>query len=380
MAQIPALILRHNLHGLEICPRAAQLAELALVFKAREKSRRFFQPEQLVRPRIIELRDVRFAENELRDYIHALRLGDLFNQPILRLLHQFEEAKNFGSLIQPCLDEPAIADVRRAIEAKDLGGQLFLRETHLKVLRVLEQAEALTQRYHVVVANPPYMGSGAMNVALKNFVEERYSAGKADLYGCFILRLLQFAVPKGVIGLITIPNWMFLGGFEDLRKELLNRAALTSLVQNGRGLWGADFGSCSFCITNHAAPVFSGVYRRLFHKASEVSSPDELSARFLDQNEFPVFRASANDFRAIPGTPIAFWISPKIRHAFATNRSLGAIAEPRVGLQTGSNETFVRSWVELPPQPTSFSLAADRQEFVRGWRMSLDHFLCHQGV
>jgi hypothetical protein len=77
---------------------------------------------------------------------------------MLRLLHQFEEAKNFGSLIQPCLDERAIADVRRAIEAKDLGGQLFLRETHLKVLRVLEQAEALTQRYHVVVANPPYMG------------------------------------------------------------------------------------------------------------------------------------------------------------------------------------------------------------------------------
>jgi hypothetical protein len=155
--EIPALILRHNLHGLEICPRAAQLAELALVFKAREKSRRFFQPEHLVRPRIIELRDVHFAENELRDYIQALGLGDLFNQPMLRLLHQFEEAKNFGSLIQPCLDERAIADVRRAIEAKDLGGQLFLRETHLKVLRVLEQAEALTQRYHVVVANPPYM-------------------------------------------------------------------------------------------------------------------------------------------------------------------------------------------------------------------------------
>jgi hypothetical protein len=113
-SEIPGLILRHNLHGLEICPRAAQLAELALVFKAREKSRRFFQPEHLVRPRIIELRDVRFAENELREYIRTLGLGDLFNQPMLRLLHQFEEAKNFGSLIQPCLDERAIAEVRRA--------------------------------------------------------------------------------------------------------------------------------------------------------------------------------------------------------------------------------------------------------------------------
>jgi hypothetical protein len=167
-AEIPALILRHNLHGLEICPRAAQLAGLALVFKAREKSRRFFQPEHLVRPHIIELCDVGFAENELREYIAALGLGDLFDPPLLKLLHQFEEAKNFGSLIQPCLDDRTIAFVRDAIEAKDLGGQLFLRETHLKVLRVLEQAVALTQRYHVVVANPPYMGTKFYNAKLKN--------------------------------------------------------------------------------------------------------------------------------------------------------------------------------------------------------------------
>ena len=66
-SEIPGLILRHNLHGLEICPRAAQLAELALVFKAREKSRRFFQPEHLVRPHSLELRDVHFADNELGD-------------------------------------------------------------------------------------------------------------------------------------------------------------------------------------------------------------------------------------------------------------------------------------------------------------------------
>ena len=62
--EIPGLILRHNLHGLEICPRATQLAELAPVLKAREKSRRFFQSERLVRPRILALRDVRFAEGE----------------------------------------------------------------------------------------------------------------------------------------------------------------------------------------------------------------------------------------------------------------------------------------------------------------------------
>ncbi len=278
--EIPALILRHNIHGLDICPRAAQLAELALVFKAREKSRRFFQPEYVVRPAIIELREVRFAENELRDYIRALGVGELFNPPLLKLLHQFEEAKNFGSLIQPCLDERTIADVRRAIEAKDLGGQLFLRETHLKVLRVLEQAEALTQRYHVVVANPPYMGSGAMNPSLKAFLSNCFNAGRADLYAAFILNNLSLIEDGGSVGMITIPNWMFIQSFEDLRNHLLATSYLSSMVHNGRGVWGGDFGSCSFVIRNNHSDRRSGIFKRLFKKAGEVNSNDGVRGEF----------------------------------------------------------------------------------------------------
>lgn len=208
--EIPGLILRHNLHGLEICPRAAQLAELALVFKAREKSRRFFQTDRIVRPRILALRNVRFAEGEVREYIAALGLGELFNQPMLGLLHSFEEATTFGSLIQPCLDEQNIAFARRAIEAKDLGGQLFLRETHTKALRVLEQAEALTPRYHVVVANPPYMGRKGMNASLAAFLDEGYSHGKSDLMTAFILRGLVLIREKGMFACITLDSWMFL--------------------------------------------------------------------------------------------------------------------------------------------------------------------------
>lgn len=102
---IPGLILRHNLCGLEISPRAAQLAELALVFKAREKSRRFFQPEHLVRPNVRELREVRFTEGELP--VQWLVDSDQWpagNVPaqadILPDLHLFTDAKNFGSLLQ----------------------------------------------------------------------------------------------------------------------------------------------------------------------------------------------------------------------------------------------------------------------------------------
>jgi len=157
--EIPALILRHNLHGLEICPRAAQLAELALVFKAREKSRRFFQPEHLVRPRIIELRDVRFAEGELpEEWLVASGQWPVGKVPakadILHDLHLFTDAKNFGSLLQPKLSDEQLSFLKQRVTDHWplTTDHLFSNAVREHVLRVLEQAEALTQRYHVVVS------------------------------------------------------------------------------------------------------------------------------------------------------------------------------------------------------------------------------------
>ena len=344
--EIPGLILKHNLHGLEICPRAAQLAELALVFKAREQSRRFFQPEQLVRPQIIELQDVQFAEGELNDYIEALDLGELFDPNLFKLLHQFEEAKNFGSLIQPCLDEQAIAFARRAIEAKDLGGLLFLRETHLKVLRVLEQAEALTQRYHVVVANPPYMGSAGMNAELKRFIDKNWKNGKADAYAAFILRNLELVPRGGRVGMITIPNWMFLKTFEGLRGALIENTFISSLVHYGRGVWGPDFGSCAFVLQSNIATERAGRFKRLFQRQGEVQSNEELEANFFDTATYPTYSAKNSDFRKITGKPIAYWLTPAVFAVFTAQR-LGDIADVRSGISTSNNTRFLRYWHEI---------------------------------
>ncbi|WP_395734209.1 BREX-1 system adenine-specific DNA-methyltransferase PglX [Prosthecobacter sp.] len=355
--EIPSLILRHNLHGLEICPRAAQLAELALVFKAREKSRRFFQAEHLVRPHIIELREVRFAENELRDYIHALGAEDLFHQPVLKLLYQFEEAKNFGSLIQPCLDELSIADVRRAINEKDLGGQLFLRETHRKVLRVLEQAEALTQRYHVVVTNPPYMGVKPMNTAIQELVTERFAIAKSDLYGAFILRSLSLVHKGGSCAFITPPNWMFISTFEELRTFLLKSCSITSMVHNGRGVWGPDFGSCAFCLSPAQSKNAKGHYRRLFERDGEVNTNEELDRRFHDKVGFPEFVASSEDFARIPGSPIAYWASENVFKAFAMGKLLGDFADVKRGMTTSDNATFLRLWMEVSHNRIGFGMS-----------------------
>jgi hypothetical protein len=349
--EIPALILRHNLHGLEICPRAAQLAELALVFKAREKSRRFFQPEHLVRPRIIELRDVRFAENELRDYIHALGLGGLFNQPVLRLLHQFEEAKNFGSLIQPCLDERAIADVRRAIEAKDLGGQLFLRETHLKVLRVLEQADALTQRYHVVVANPPYMGGKQMNQAVKEMAKTCFPNSKSDLFAVFIERAFGLSQPHGYVSMVTMQSWMFLSSYELLRNHILTNKSIVCMAHLGARAFDSIAGevvqSTAFVLQNIAHRTRIACFVRLTEGNSEKEKASQCLAAVADEQSALLFRACADTLLRIPGQPIAYWMTEQTIRLFTDNPSLGSLAMPRKGNTTTNNDRFLRSWSEV---------------------------------
>jgi Eco57I restriction-modification methylase len=349
-SDIPGLILVHNLFGVDICPRAAQLASLALVLKAREKLRRFFQPGTLVRPGILCMEDVRFSEDELREYVEALDLGDLFTRPVMDQLHQFENATTLGSLIQPCLDENGIAFVRAAIEAKDIGARLFLHETHVKVLRVVAQAEVLARHYHVVVANPPYMGSGAMNEGLKDFISERWAAGKADTYAAFMIRNLEMVLTNGSVAMITIPNWMFLTSFATLREAVLNAGHVSSMVHCGRGVWGSDFGSCAFVLcANPRSDRLSrlGRYRRLFRRQGEVQTNEEIEANFFDPVNFPYYSATTSDFRSIPGSPIAYWASPGVRASFARGISFADYFFSDGLTKTGDNERFLRKIWEV---------------------------------
>jgi hypothetical protein len=251
-SEIPGLILKHNLFGVDIDPRAAQLASLALVLKARERSRRFFQLGQLVRPHVIALQDVRFTESELREYVRALDLGALFDQPVLELLRQFENATTFGSLIQPVIGEKRIQQLRRQIEAKELGGELFLSGTHQKVLRVLEQAEYLTQRYHAVVANPPYMGSGNFNKELRAGLEGRFKVTRTDLFAIFIERSIDFLIRGGSMAMITMQSWMFTSSYTDLREAIVSKYRILNLVQLGarafESIAGEVVSTAMFCI------------------------------------------------------------------------------------------------------------------------------------
>lgn len=352
--EIPGLILRHNLYGVDICDRAVALATFALCMKARAKDNRFFR--RVVQPHLISLQEIHFDEGELSAYFKAIGFQPSAIHPELaKLLFQFEEAKNFGSLIQPCLSESEIIAARGKLSK--LNTQLLARDltvalTHAKILQVLEQAEYLSQRYQIVVANPPYMGWQHMNSKLSTFVSEKYPASKADLMTCFVERAHSMCLESGFIAAINLPSWMFLKSFDEFRGWLLKKNGIVSLLHNGRGVFGADFGTVAFVLRK--SPHFGlGVYGRLFEKESSVDSEDSKLKRFFDRSK-GWSKVNQNVFAVIPGSPIAYWISSRLAESFAKHGPLSKVAIARKGMVTAANESFVRFWHEVDSKNIGF--------------------------
>ena len=224
-SDIPRLILENNLYGIEIDERAGELASFALFMKALEKYRRFLSKP--VQPRICVLENIVFEDNELKMYMDEIG-RDLFTINLQETLHQFREADNFGSLIRPALTD--VAHVRRVLKEKDVGGNLFLHNTHEKVLKALKQADFLCPKHHVVVANPPYLGNKGQTPSLKDMLKRDYAIAKTDLFAAFVLRNRQLAIPSGLIGMMTPFTWFFITTYQKLRKQLLEKCSILSAV------------------------------------------------------------------------------------------------------------------------------------------------------
>jgi type II restriction/modification system DNA methylase subunit YeeA len=343
--RIPALILTHNLHGVEIDDRAGALAAFALVMKAAARLGRRKFLRLGVQPNICVMQDVRFTTGEMQD-VAAVVGRDLFTADLRETLGQFEQAKNFGSLIVPKLRDPA--EVARVVRLKDFGGDLLLRDVQERVLKVLEMAEALSPKYHVVVANPPYMGGKGMSDVVATFLKDNYIDVKADLFSAFMVRNTQMALPKAQLGFMTPFVWMFISSYEKLRLFLLEQKAITSLVQlEYSGFDGATVPICIFTVVNSSYPQLKGAYIRLTDfRGSALQGPKTLEAIRNPKCGW-FFLATAEEFEKIPSTPIAYWVSSALRRVFSECDILENLAPVRQGFQTGLNDVYLRHWMEV---------------------------------
>ncbi len=355
--EIPENILAHNLYGIEIDERAGELAAFALTMKARARQRRFFQKG--VKPNICVLENVRFDESELKSYMDFIG-RDLFTAPLQTTLRQFEEADNFGSLIRPAI--PNVQWMLKTLESKNVSENLFLSRTHQKVLQVLRQADYLSPKYYVVVANPPYMGGKGMNGRLAEWLKDNYSDVKFDLFSAFIVRNTELAMSRGQLGFMSPFVWMFISSYEKLRCFLINQKTITSLVQlEYSGFDGATVPICTFTLENACRPDFRGSYVRLTDfRGVENQGPRTLEA-IKNPNCGWFYRASAADFKKIPGSPIAYWLSDRMREIFGQGTSLGEIASVVCGMTTGDNALFVRNWFEVAKNKCEFNIQSTEE-------------------
>jgi hypothetical protein len=234
-------------------------------------------------------------------------------------------------------------------EIKDRIAQVLKRgnltHTPARVIEpLLRQSDILTRQFNMVVANPPYMGSRYYNPVIKHFVKAAFPDGMGDLCTAFLLRNGKFAVAGGFVAMITLPNWMFLPTFELVRRSLVHSSTIESLTHNGRGVFGADFGSCAFVIRNSSVPTFRASYRRLFDVPSLVLDNIELASRFLSR---PSLYSSMERLGRLPRTPIAYWVDDNFLRVFKEGTSFEQLAKPRQGLATGDNDRFLRVWTEV---------------------------------
>lgn len=347
---IPTKIFRNNLFGIEIDKRAGQLAAFALVMKALSYDKRFLSRNGKHRyapqPNICVLENVHFTDEEIKRYMKEVA-GDVFTADVIATLAQFEEADNFGSLIRPILKNPG--EVIRKLRSLNMGLDIFTFTTTEKVVKALKQAVYLARKYHVVIANPPYMGGKGMNGNLGSWLKDNYADVKSDLFSAFIIRNIHFSLPKGQLGLMTPFVWMFLSSYEKLRRVILNENTLTNLV---RPEYHAFFDSayvplCAFTLSSYHLHDHNGSFIDLNRFYGKDVQPIKTLEAINNPDCDWFFRASTDDFMKIPGSPIAYWISDIARNVFKSSTPVGSISKIRAGVATGNNERHVRLWFEV---------------------------------
>ena len=338
--EIPEKILTHNLYGIEIDERAGELAAFALTMKARAKQRRFFNKS--VKPNICVLENVRFDEGELNDYMDFVG-RDLFTAPLQTTLSQFEEADNFGSLIRP--DVTDVDGMLKILESKNVSGHLFLSITHQKVLQALQQADFLSPKYHVVVANPPYLGKSGMNSKMGSWLKKYYPASWVDLYAAFIQRAVMLNLSRAYAGLITMQGWMFLSTFEKLRTKLLSDASISSMIHLGTRAFdsiGGEIVSTTAFVLKAKRSNETSYFLDLTQGRSESEKQQQFSAVKANPQQ-----ANTEVFVKIPGSPIVYWLNEAAISVFDRATRLDQISTPRAGMSSGDNPQFVRDWQEV---------------------------------
>lgn len=361
---IPQLILENNIFGLDIDDRAAQLSGFAMLMLARQDDRRILNPNRGVRLNIVSLQesklDIAEVWSKLNFHQQAQRgsMGDMFAEGtalantdsaeyklLMRTLALFTSAKTLGSLIQvPHEDEAALKAFLDGLYRLAVEGDIQQKEAAAELIPYIQQAWILAQKYDAVVANPPYMGGKGMNSGLKEFAKTQFPDSKSDLFAMFMQHAFSLLKENGFNAQVNMQSWMFLSSYEALRGWLLDNKTFITMAHLGARAFGQISGevvqTTAWVIQNNHTEFYKPVFFRLVEDGEENKKNNLLK-------QVNCFKSTLqNDFKKIPGSPIAYWATLDFINSFLKLPALGTRAVK--GLDTnGSIDVFLRRWSEV---------------------------------
>ena len=344
---VAQLILEKNLFGLDIDGRAAQLTGFALMMKGRSDDRRLF--ERGVKLNVMSLVDS--TDFDAERLIEGVNLADygLAASDLTELKRLFQHSSTFGSLIRVPEELAAkLSALKQLSEAT--SRDLFVSDALKRLGLLVRQAELLAAQYDAVVANPPYMGSKGMNALVKKFAKDQFPDAKSDLFACFIKRGFTLAKGGGHSAMVTMQSWMFLSSFAKMRERMLREKTIKTMAHMANGVMGIAFGTAATVFWNFPVSRYVADY--------SYTSVDDLNDKRVP-SEFPVpnsrLKQDAQDeFKKIPGSPVAYWVSERMRKVFVKGVPLGELVDAKQGLATADNDQFLRRWHEVDQGKCSY--------------------------
>lgn len=348
-------ILENNLYGLEIDDRATQLAYFSIMMKARSYDRRFLtRKDENGKPDIPKLNICSIQESNAFVGKSHLITSNADVQKILDYVFEtFVDAKEYGSILNV-----EAHDYNSALQALDeFESDYEITYDNLKLVKqipimrnLVMQAKLLSQKYDVVCTNPPYMGGSGMDNDLSTYVKKNYPDSKADLFAVFIEKCIQLTKQNCYTSMVTMQSWMFLSSFEKMRVKAITQRTIANLMHMENMVMGIAFGTAVTVFKNSQIPYYKGTYNFVTLKDIENSKP-----KVFPNYENRFAQVSTENFSKIPGSPIAYWVSPKMFRAFSNG--LRFAGNTKKGILTGKNDIFLRIWHEVSNNKIGFGLS-----------------------
>ena len=367
---IPALILERNLYGIDIDARAIQLAALALYLKGCEMSGPDFHPRRL---NLISTDIALPIGKPPAEYMQRFKGDREMEELVTGIWDGLRDAPTFGSLLHPerAIDKAVkrrrerdrggffehedtewerwktdlLTGLRDEFEqqssSRDLGQRLFGEQA----AKGISLVDALSHRYDVVVANPPYAGSKSFDAEMKRFIDREYSDGKRDILAAFILRCVDFCRVDGFVGMLTMQSWMFLTSYTQLRLRLLKNIAIGTVAHLGARAFeeisGEVVNIALFTLQNSSP---NATHEFAAFKLVGLATPSQ-KAEALDGiygTHTNVLTANQRALASLPSAPLIYWARPRFMDLLLQGPNLRSKVTIKDGISSGNTDRVLR--------------------------------------